>query len=98
VYRLVNTIKTRRGVNDAYGVVEGILAAAVLYTLLAVLMQLLLKRGGPRCSASFGSCWISSLCNYSILHAITAEFREVRDRYREHNYKHGQVEKNRIVY
>lgn len=48
VYRLVNAIKTRRGVNDAYGAVEGILAAAVLYTLVAMLMQLLLKRGGPR--------------------------------------------------
>lgn len=48
VYRLVNSIKTRRGVNGAYGAVEGILAAAVLYTLLATLMQFLLKGGGPR--------------------------------------------------
>jgi hypothetical protein len=48
VYRLVNSIKTRRGVNGSYGAVEGILAAAVLYTLLATLMQFLLKGGGPK--------------------------------------------------
>ncbi|KAB5572488.1 hypothetical protein GE09DRAFT_1185804 [Coniochaeta sp. 2T2.1] len=48
VYRLVNSIKTRRGVNGAYGAVEGILAAAVLYTLLATLFQFLSKRGGPK--------------------------------------------------
>jgi len=48
VYRLVNSIKTRRGVNGAVGAVEGILAAAVLYTLLATAMQFLLKGGGPR--------------------------------------------------
>jgi len=48
VYRLVNSIKTRRGVNAATGAVEGILAAAVLYTLLATLMSLSLKGRGPR--------------------------------------------------
>jgi hypothetical protein len=48
VYNLVNAIKTRRGVNSSYGAVEGILAAAVLYTLVAMLMSLLLKGGGPR--------------------------------------------------
>lgn len=48
VYRLVNAIKTRRGINSSYGAVEGILAAAVLYTLIAMLMTMLLKRGGPR--------------------------------------------------
>ncbi|KAK4202108.1 hypothetical protein QBC40DRAFT_276978 [Triangularia verruculosa] len=48
VYRLVNSIKTRRGVNGAIGAVEGILAAAVLYTLIATVMSLLLKGGGPR--------------------------------------------------
>jgi hypothetical protein len=48
VHNLVNAIKTRRGVNGAYGAVEGILAAAVLYTLIAMLMSLLLKGGGPR--------------------------------------------------
>jgi len=48
VYRLVNSIKTARGVDGSYGAVEGILAAAVLYTLLATLMQFLLKGGGPR--------------------------------------------------
>ena len=30
VYRMVNSIKAHRGVNHAYGAVEGILAAAVL--------------------------------------------------------------------
>ena len=48
VYRLVNSIKIRRGVNAATGAVEGILAAAVLYTLLATLMSLSLKGRGPR--------------------------------------------------
>jgi len=48
VRRLINTITTRRGVRAAYGAVEGILAAAVLYTLLATLMSLSLKGGGPR--------------------------------------------------
>jgi hypothetical protein len=48
IYRLVNAIKTRRGVNSSYGAVEGILAAAVFYTLIAMLLSLLLKRGGPR--------------------------------------------------
>lgn len=48
VYRLVNSIKARRGVDGAYGAVEGILAAAVVYTLLATLLQFLLKGGGPR--------------------------------------------------
>ncbi|KAK0747243.1 hypothetical protein B0T21DRAFT_417456 [Apiosordaria backusii] len=48
VYRLVNSIKTRRGVNGAIGAVEGILAAAVLYTLITTTMSLLLKGSGPR--------------------------------------------------
>ncbi|KAK3329139.1 hypothetical protein B0H66DRAFT_571801 [Apodospora peruviana] len=48
VYRLVNSIKTAVGVNRAFGAVEGILAAAVLYTLLAMLTSLILKNGGPR--------------------------------------------------
>lgn len=44
VYRLVNSIKTARGVNKAYGAVEGILAAAVLYTLLVTLLSCIKKR------------------------------------------------------
>lgn len=48
VYRLVNAFKTRRGVDGAYGAVEGILAAAVLYTLVATLLRFLLRGGGPR--------------------------------------------------
>lgn len=48
VYHLVNNIKTRRGINGSYGAVEGILAAAVLYTILATLFQFILKGGGPR--------------------------------------------------
>jgi len=48
VYRLVNSVKVHHGVSKAYGAVEGILAAAVLYTLLAMLMALILKGGGPR--------------------------------------------------
>jgi hypothetical protein len=47
VYRLVNTIKTRRGVNGAYGAVEGILAAAALYTLITMLLTFLKKSANP---------------------------------------------------
>lgn len=48
VYRLVNSIKTARGISGSYGAVEGILAAAVLYTLIAMLMSLLKKGGGSK--------------------------------------------------
>ena len=41
VRKLVNAYKTRRGVNSSYGAVEGILAAAVLYTLIGALLTLL---------------------------------------------------------
>jgi hypothetical protein len=47
VYRLVNSIKTRRGVNGAYGAVEGILAAAVLYTLITTLLSCIKKSANP---------------------------------------------------
>lgn len=47
VYRLVNSIKTRRGVNGAYGAVEGILAAAVLYTLIATILGCIKKSANP---------------------------------------------------
>jgi hypothetical protein len=47
VYRLVNSIKTRRGVNGAYGAVEGILAAAVLYTLINMLLGCIKKSANP---------------------------------------------------
>ncbi|KAF4437384.1 hypothetical protein F53441_13061 [Fusarium austroafricanum] len=145
VYHLVNAFKTRRGVNSSYGAVEGILAAAVLYTLIAMLMSLLLKRGGPRwlrwlwvlldlafmgafiavsvltrpnggdagprhCyraegfRSTFGSNTNSrdTSCNLpwgtfilaiisTILHAITAAFHEVHDRYKEHHVKEHHV-------
>lgn len=48
VYRLINTIKTRHGINSSMGAVEGILAAAVLYTILATIMQFVLRGGGPK--------------------------------------------------
>lgn len=47
VYRLVNSIKTRRGVNGSYGAVEGILAAAVLYTLISTIFGLIEKSANP---------------------------------------------------
>ena len=47
VYRLVNSIKARRGVNGAYGAVEGILAAAVLYTLITTLLSCIKKSSNP---------------------------------------------------
>jgi hypothetical protein len=47
VYRLVNSIKARRGVNASFGAVEGILAAAVLYTLITTILSLLRKSANP---------------------------------------------------
>lgn len=47
VYRLVNSIKTRRGVNKSFGAVEGILAAAVLYTLITTILTLVKKSANP---------------------------------------------------
>lgn len=44
---LVNTLKTRRGVNGSFGAVEGILAAAVLYTLITMVMSLIKKSSSP---------------------------------------------------
>ncbi|KAL5617818.1 hypothetical protein FOVSG1_000040 [Fusarium oxysporum f. sp. vasinfectum] len=150
VYNLVNAIKTCRGVNSSYGAVESILAAAVLYTLTAMLMSLLLKGGGPRwlrwlwvlldiafvgafiavsvltrpnggmagprhCyrtegfSSTFGINADSSddSCNLpwgtfilaiisTILHAITAAFHEVRDRYKEHRVKEQHVKEAHV--
>jgi hypothetical protein len=47
VYRIVNVIKTRRGVSGSYGAVEGILAAAVLYTLISMLLGCIKKSANP---------------------------------------------------
>ncbi|KAF4974633.1 hypothetical protein FZEAL_8492 [Fusarium zealandicum] len=48
VYRLVNSVKAHRGLNNGSGAVEGILAAAVLYTLIALVMTCLMRGGGPK--------------------------------------------------
>jgi hypothetical protein len=47
VYRLVNSVKTRRGVSGSFGAVEGILAAAVLYTLISMLLGCIKKSANP---------------------------------------------------
>ncbi|CBX98283.1 hypothetical protein IAQ61_010380 [Plenodomus lingam] len=47
VYRLVNSIKTRRGINSSMGAVEGILAAAVLHTLITTLLSCIKKSANP---------------------------------------------------
>jgi hypothetical protein len=47
VYRLVNSVKTQKGINGASGAVEGILVAAVVYTIIATLVMCLLRGGGP---------------------------------------------------
>lgn len=47
VYRLVNSIKASRGMNGVYGAVEGILAAAVLYTLVTTLLSCIKKSANP---------------------------------------------------
>jgi hypothetical protein len=47
VYNIVNRIKTRRGVSGSYGAVEGILAAAVLYTLINMFLGCIKKSANP---------------------------------------------------
>lgn len=47
VYRLVNSVKAQRGLDNASEAVEGILAAAVVYTLIATIMMCILRGGGP---------------------------------------------------
>jgi len=47
VYRLINSVKARHGVNSSYGAVEGILAAAVLYTLITMLLSCVKKSANP---------------------------------------------------
>lgn len=48
VYRLVNAFKARRGLSHSYGAVEGILAAAVLYTLITLIMTCIMKNRAPK--------------------------------------------------
>ncbi|ORY03033.1 hypothetical protein BCR34DRAFT_617886 [Clohesyomyces aquaticus] len=48
IYRLTNSVRALRNISNGNGAVEGILAAAVLYTLIAMIMGLLLKGGGPK--------------------------------------------------
>lgn len=67
VYRLINTIKTRHGVSKSYGAVEGILAAAVLYTLIATLMSFILKGRGAKWLR-----WLWVLLDLAFVGAFTA--------------------------
>lgn len=67
VYRLVNSLKAQRGISRSYGAVEGILAAAVLYTLIAMLMSLLKKGGGSR-----GLRWLFVLLDLAFVGAFIA--------------------------
>jgi hypothetical protein len=47
VYRLVNSVKTQRGIDGSLGAVEGILVAAVVYTIIATIVGCLMRGGGP---------------------------------------------------
>ncbi|KAK2004986.1 hypothetical protein LX36DRAFT_142288 [Colletotrichum falcatum] len=58
VYRLVNSIKTRRGVNGSYGAVEGILAAAVLYTLITTILGCMKKNSSPGTKSWLRWLWV----------------------------------------
>ncbi|KAF2119630.1 hypothetical protein BDV96DRAFT_596327 [Lophiotrema nucula] len=58
VYRLVNSIKTRRGINGSLGAVEGILAAAALYTLIAMLLAFLKKNSSPGAARWLRWLWV----------------------------------------
>lgn len=150
VYRLVNSIKTSLGVSRAFGAVEGILAAAVLYTLITVLMTFIMKGGGPKwlrwlwvlldllfvaafitvsvltspnggnagpkhcydnrdttdsnnltgetanerdesCNLPWGTFILAIIS--TVLHAITAAFHEVRDRYKQHRAQATEEQK-----
>ncbi|KAI1814039.1 hypothetical protein GGS20DRAFT_550302 [Poronia punctata] len=153
VYRLVNSVKTAVGVNRAFGAVEGILAAAVLYTIIGLVLTALLRGGGPRwlrwlwvlldilfvgafiavavltspdgglagpkhcyknkdatnnnnltgemtnaddrsCDLPWGTFILAIIS--TILHAITAAFHEVRDRYKQH-HNQNKVERDAAV-
>ncbi|KAH7121741.1 hypothetical protein B0J13DRAFT_628881 [Dactylonectria estremocensis] len=48
VYRLVNSFKAHRGLDNGSKAVEGILAAAVFYTLIATIMMCIFRGGGPK--------------------------------------------------
>ena len=69
VYRLVNNIKQRTGVNRSFGAVEGILAASVLYTLLAMLLGCIKKNSSP---GSHALRWIWVLLDLAFLGAFIA--------------------------
>ena len=69
VYRLVNTIKTRRGVSGSYGAVEGILAAAVLYTLITTLLGCIKKSANP---GGRGFRWVWVLLDLAFVGAFIA--------------------------
>ncbi|KAF1997779.1 hypothetical protein P154DRAFT_605030 [Amniculicola lignicola CBS 123094] len=47
IYRLVNSVKTSRGVSKSFGAVEGILSAAVAYTLIAMLFGCIKRNSSP---------------------------------------------------
>lgn len=47
IYRLINSIKTHRGVHGSYGAVEGMLAATVVYTLISTIIGLIKKSANP---------------------------------------------------
>lgn len=69
VYRLVNSIKTRRGVSGSYGAVEGILAAAVLYTLITTILSCLKRNSSP---GSSGLRWLLVLLDLAFMGAFIA--------------------------
>ncbi|KAK6209386.1 hypothetical protein LQW54_006374 [Pestalotiopsis sp. IQ-011] len=153
VYRLVNSIRASVSAHHAFGAVEGILAAGVVYTILATIMAFVLRGGGPKwlrwvwvlfdllfvgafiavavltsphgglvgpkhcyenrnaadsdnltgmttngrdksCNLPWGTFILAIIS--TILHAITAAFHEVRDRYKEH-VNHNKAEQDGVV-
>ncbi|KKY27159.1 hypothetical protein UCDDS831_g00904 [Diplodia seriata] len=48
IYRLTTAIKRRHGISHSYGAVEGILAAATLYTLVSMILSFLLRGRGAK--------------------------------------------------
>ncbi|OJD29671.1 uncharacterized protein BKCO1_7500010 [Diplodia corticola] len=67
VYRLTNAIKRRHGINHSFGAVEGILAAAVLYTLISTLLGCILKGRGAKWLR-----WLWVLLDLAFVGAFTA--------------------------
>ncbi|TGO38297.1 hypothetical protein BHYA_0078g00360 [Botrytis hyacinthi] len=93
-------LKLYRSISHAEGAIEGILAAAIAYTLAIMVLKLCMRNGGPKflrwvlvvLDIAFVGAFIAVAVLTSpnvndinsILHALTAAFQDTRERHREH--------------